>query len=95
MAKMTIRSTYSLDMGTVEKLERLAEHWNTSKSDALRRAIDRLAEQVLRDRADAIEALEQLQKRIAEIGIDVEQWAREAKRERRESSKRRMDELAE
>ena len=95
MAKMTIRSTYSFDVETVQKLDRLAEHWRTSKSDALRRVIDKMAEQVLRDRADALEALEQLQKRVAEAGIDVEKWARDVERGRRESSKRRMDKLAE
>ena len=94
MAKMTIRSTYSLDVGTVQKLEQLAEHWNTSKSDTLRRAIDRMAEQTLRNRTDAIEALEQLQRLVAKAGIDVEQWAKDAERERRASSRRRMDRIA-
>ena len=93
MAKMTIRSTYSLDVGTVQKLDRLAEYWKTSKSDALRRAIDKMADRTLRDRADALEALKQLQKRVAEAGIDVEQWARNVERERQESSKRRLDKL--
>ena len=53
MAKMTIRSTYSFDAETVQKLDRLAEHWNTSKSEVLRRAVDKIAEQTLRDREDA------------------------------------------
>ena len=91
---MTIRSTYSLDVGTVQKLEQLAEHWNTSKSDVLRRSIDRMAEQVLHNRTDAIEALEQLQKLVAEAKIDVEKWAKDVERERRASSKRRMDRIA-
>ena len=95
MAKMTIRSTYSLDAGTVQKLDRLAEHWNTSKSGALRRAIDKVAEQALHNRTDAIEALEQLQRLVAEAGIDVEQWAKDVERERRASSVRSLKWLSE
>ena len=93
MAKMTIRSTYSLDVGTVQKLDRLAEHWSTSKSDALRRAVDKMAEQTLRDREDAIKALEELQRRVAEAGIDVEKWAEETEKIRRESSLHRLRRL--
>lgn len=85
MAKMTIRSTYSFDAETVQKLDRLAEHWNTSKSEALRRAVDKIAEQTLRDREDAIKALDELQRRVAEAGIDIEKWAEEARKIRQES----------
>lgn len=85
MAKMTIRSTYSFDAETVQKLDRLAEYWSTSKSEALRRAVDKTAEQTLRDREDAIKALDELQRRIAEAGVDVEKWAEEAGKMRRES----------
>lgn len=35
MATMTIKSTYSLDVGTVRTLEELARRWNVSKSEAL------------------------------------------------------------
>lgn len=94
MAKMTIRSTYSFDVETVQKLDRLAEHWNTSKSEALRRSIDRVAEQTLRNCEDAIAALEELQRQVAESGIDVEKWARDVERGRQESSKWRLDKLA-
>lgn len=94
MAKMTIRSTYSFDVETVQKLDRLAEHWNTSKSEALRRSIDRVAEQTLRNCEDAVAALEELQRQVAESGIDVEKWARDVERGRQESSKWRLDKLA-
>lgn len=94
MAKMTVRSTYSFDVETVQKLDRLAEHWNTSKSEALRRSIDRVAEQTLRNCEDAIAALEELQRQVAESGIDVEKWARDVERGRQESSKWRLDRLA-
>ena len=90
MAKMTIRSTYSFDAETVQKLDRLADHWNTSKSEALRRSIDRVAEQTLRNCEDAIAALEELQRRMAEAGVDTEEWLEETRKIRRESSLRRL-----
>ena len=95
MAKMTIRSTYSFDVETVQKLDRLAEHWNTSKSEALRRSIDRVAGQTLRNCEDAIAALEELQRRVAESGIDVEKWAEETRKMRQESSLHRLRWLSE
>lgn len=95
MAKMTIRSTYSFDAETVQKLDRLAEHWNTSKSEALRRSIDRVAEQTLRNCENAIAALEELQRRMAEAGVDAEEWVKEIREERRASSEKRLKWLSE
>ena len=95
MAKMTIRSTYSFDAETVQKLDRLAEHWNTSKSEALRRSIDRVAEQTLRNCEDAIAALEELQRRMAEAGVDAEEWVKEIREMRRASSEKRLKWLSE
>lgn len=95
MAKMTIRSTYTFDVETVQKLDRLAEHWNTSKSEALRRSIDRIAGQTLRNCEDAIAALEELQRQVAESGIDVEKWLEESRKMRQESSLHRLRWLSE
>lgn len=95
MAKMTIRSTYSFDVETVQKLDRLAEHWNTSKSEALRRSIDRVAGQTLRNCEDVIAALEELQRQVAESGIDVEKWLEESRKMRQESSLHRLRWLSE
>ena len=39
MAVITIKSTYSLDVESVRVLEALAQRWNVSKSEVLRRAI--------------------------------------------------------
>ena len=39
MAIMTIKSTYSLDVESVRVLEALAQRWDVSKSEVLRRAI--------------------------------------------------------
>lgn len=95
MAKMTIRSTYSLDVETVQKLQGLAEHWKTSKSDALRRTIDKVAGQVLHNREDAIKALEELQRRAAETGFDVEKRVEEIRKERRASSRKSLKWMSE
>jgi Zn-dependent peptidase ImmA (M78 family) len=40
MTKMTFRSTFAPDRETVAALDRLAEKWGVSKSEALRRIID-------------------------------------------------------
>ena len=95
MAKKTIRSTYSLDVGTVRKLDRLAEHWKTSKSGALHRAIIAVANQAPQNREDAIEALEELQRRMAAAGVDCEKWAEETKAMRQASSEKRLKWLSE
>lgn len=95
MAKMTIRSTYTCDVETIQKLNRLAEHWRTSKSDALRRAVNRVADQTLQSRDDAVKALEELQKRMAAAGVDGEKWVKEIREERRASSEKRLRWLSE
>ena len=95
MAKMTIRSTYTCDVETIQKLNRLAEHWRTSKSDALRRAVNRVADQTLQSREDAVKALEELQKRMAAAGVDGEKWVKEIREERRASSEKRLRWLSE
>ena len=40
MATMTIRTTVAFDPATYARWERLTKHWGTSKSEALRRALD-------------------------------------------------------
>ena len=45
MATPTIKSTYVMDIATMRALERIAQRWKASKSEALRRAIDASAEQ--------------------------------------------------
>ena len=79
MATMTIKSTYSLDVGTVRTLEGLARRWNVSKSEALRRAIRSEAERQP-SRADArLQALRALQASVAARGVDLDGWERQTK----------------
>jgi hypothetical protein len=83
MAKMTVRSTFALDPETVGALGRLAKRWKVSKSEALRRVV-RVASAVeeVDANADALAALDELQ-RLA--GLDekkAEAWVRRIRAER-------------
>ena len=64
MAVTTIKTTYSLDVETVEKLEALARRWNVSKSEALRLAIRGATELAPPGSEDAINALDELQQSL-------------------------------
>jgi len=65
MATHTIKTTYSLDVETVRKLEQMARRWNVSKSEALRRAIRAAATEGLPDEGhEAISALDELQRSL-------------------------------
>lgn len=88
MATMTIKSTYSLDVDTVRRLENLAKHWNTSKSGALRRAIRSAAADVCSDHNKALDALDHLQDMLALDQDSADIWADEVMQERKASGNR-------
>ena len=88
MAITTIKSTYSLDVGTVRALEALARRWNVSKSEALRRAIRIAASEDNPSQGTALAALDRLQTSLRERKVDVTQWTRELKAKRRAASRR-------
>lgn len=80
MAKNTVRSTFALDRETVAALDRLAAKWNMSKSETLRRIIEAAGRIDEMDAAaDAIAALEELQKRLALTPEKTEAWLRETR----------------
>ncbi len=83
MAKITIRSTYALDVDTMHQLEDLAEHWDISKSAALRRAISEAACRTQHPRMEAIAALDRLHEQLAKKQMDLAQWERDVQEERR------------
>ena len=85
---MTIKSTYSLDVDTVRRLENLAKHWNTSKSGALRRAIRSAAAGVYSDHNKALDALDHLQDMLALDHDSAHAWADEVMQERKASGNR-------
>jgi hypothetical protein len=84
MAIPRIKATYSLDQSTVRLLERIAQRWGVSKSEALRRAIRSVAttEHV---ETPAIERLNQIQKEASLTSSVAAAWARQARAERRAS----------
>ena len=87
MATTAIKTTYSLDVETVEALARVAREWNVSRSEALRRAIRAAAETA--GEADVEEKLaswRKLQRSIALTPAKGEAWTREVRAERRASS---------
>ena len=88
MATVTIKSTYSLDVESVRKLEGLAKRWNTSRSAALRRAIHTAARQAHSDDNEALAALDRLQSRLALDRRTAGIWADEVRRERRAAAER-------
>ncbi|MFQ5744598.1 MAG: ribbon-helix-helix protein, CopG family [Acidobacteriota bacterium] len=88
MAIPKIKSTYSLDVETVEALEQMARRWKVSKSEALRRAIRAAAGQGPEEAAGALRALEALQQSL-ELSTDgARRWERRTGAERRASSQR-------
>ncbi len=89
MAITTIKSTYSLDLNSVRTLEALAERWDVSKSEVIRRAL-RIA-LVAGDDTDgsvALEALTRLQESVRERGVDLGQWERDLVAERAAAARR-------
>ena len=88
MATITVKSTYALDLETVRQLEGLAKRWNTSKSGALRRAIQSAAVQANADHNEALDALDRLQTMLALDQETADRWADEVRRERRAASQR-------
>ncbi len=83
MATTTIKLTCSLVVDTARQLEKLATHWNTSKSGALRRAIRSAAAGVHSGHNEALDALDRLQDMLALDHDSAHAWADEVTRERK------------
>lgn len=88
MAITTIKSTYALDVETVRSLERMAQRWKVSKSEALRRAIRAAAGEGPPDTNDAIQALDQLQRSLGLAPGRARAWATRTRTERKTWSRR-------
>ena len=76
---MTIKSTYSLDVESVRVLEVLAQRWNVSKSEVLRRALRIAATEGAPGEGASLGTLDRLQTSLRKRQVDVPQWAREQK----------------
>ena len=88
MATTAIKSTYSLDIESIRVLEALAQRWNVSKSEVLRRAIRIAAREEGPGNATTLDALARLQRPLRERKVDVAQWGRALKAERRATARR-------
>lgn len=94
MSAPKVKVTYSLDPEAVKQLERLARIWKTTKSGALRRALDVAADsepKLARRRTKAqrqaeidrkLAALSDLQASMNLSKADAEEWARQVREER-------------
>ena len=83
MAITTIRSTYALDVETVRALERIAQRWQVSKSEALRRAIRAAAGEPPASSRKALDALDGLQQSLNLTPAKARAWTRQVRAERR------------
>jgi hypothetical protein len=88
MAITSIKTTYSLDVETVEILEGLARRWNVSKSEALRRAIRAATKLAPPGVEEAIKALDELQQSLDMSADLARKWEKSTRDERRASSRR-------
>ena len=91
MPKITVKSTYSLDVNTVRQLESLAKWWNTSKSAAVRRAIQTVAHQTLPRENPDLDALDRLQNLLALGQEDAAAWERDIRLEREDGGAARRE----
>ena len=86
MAIPSIKATYTVDVETKRTLDRLAEQWGVSKSEALRRAIRQAAgRSAVANRLAALEALQREARLKPEA---MSKWQREQRAARR---RRRRD----
>lgn len=88
MAITSIKSTYSLDVQSIRTLEKLAQRWNVSKSEVLRRAIRIAAIDGSPGDGVALGALDQLQASLRSRRVNFVQWERDVKAERRATARR-------
>ncbi len=77
------KATYSLDAASLERLARLSQRWQVSKTEVLRRALTQAAENDEPSPAERIAALRELQRMTKESGIDLEKWQKTIKDGRR------------
>ena len=85
-----VKATYTLDVETVRALEALARRLNTSKSEALRRAIRAASGSAPAASSPALAALDQLQRSAGLTRARASAWMAQVRAERRAASIRRV-----
>ncbi len=88
MAILTVKSTYSLDVESIRTLEKLAQCWNVSKSEVLRRAIRIAAMGGNPGDGATLKALDRLQATVRTRKVNLARWERDLKVERRATARR-------
>jgi hypothetical protein len=68
------KATYSLDPASLERLKRLSQRWQVSKTEAIRRALAKADEVDAPSAEERIAALHALQKSLKDRGVDFEKW---------------------
>lgn len=86
MPTPTIKATYTVDVETKRTLDRLAERWDVSRSEALRRAIRQAAGTAAA--AHRLDALDALQRQVRLTPAAATRWGKAQRAERRRSSVR-------
>lgn len=77
------KATYSLDPLTLERLARLARHWQVSKTEVIRRALAKADAKNVPTAAERIAALQALQKSLKDRRVDFAKWRRTIREGRR------------
>jgi hypothetical protein len=88
MAIPRVKSTYALDLDTVQALDDLARRWGVSKSEALRRLIRSAAEAEGAGGAGPLAALDALQDSAHLTDAKAGAWVRAVRWERDAAARR-------
>jgi hypothetical protein len=88
MARTSIKATYALDVASVQALEKMAQRWAVSKSEALRRAIHTAAAAEAPGGRLHLDRLDRLQRALALSPARAKAWVGEVRAERRAGSPR-------
>ncbi len=80
MATTSVRSTYSLDVETMRRIENLARRWDVSKSEVLRRAVRMADEQTAV--SERVAAFKQLQATVNLTPGKADAWVDRIRAER-------------
>jgi hypothetical protein len=87
MALPLVKTTYAIDLETKRLLDHLADRWEVSKSEALRRAVRHAAGS--QGASERLAALDALQGRLKLSRSAASTWVDTARVERRRSSSKR------
>jgi Arc/MetJ-type ribon-helix-helix transcriptional regulator len=88
MAIPRVKSTYSLDLETVDALDDLARRWGVSKSEVLRRAVRAAAEAEEGGAGGPLGALDALQASAHLTRAKADAWVREVRAERQAAARK-------